>query len=139
MSQWSDERAAFEQRLASNFTDAPVAYPGVPFSQPSSGSWVKLALLPGQSKRISLGSNAIFREHSLCLMMIFTQSNQGSDPGRIIADTLAPIFHEAIFSFGASGVIRCQVPSIDDRGATSDGHWYQINLAVPYHRDVVLA
>lgn len=133
---WAAERAAFENRVSSNFTVVPVQYPGVPFSPPAAGGWVKMRLLPSDSKRITLGPNAIFREHGILLFMILTPANEGTHSGRVIADQLSPIFHEAIFSLNNSGMIRCQVPILEDRGLTSDGNWYQHNLSFRYHRDV---
>lgn len=98
-----------------------------------------MSLLPAESKRISLGTNGVFREKGLLLIMIFTPPNAGSDAARDIADLLFPIFREATFSYASSGVIRCFVPRLDDVGLVEDGTWYQANFTVEYERDLSLA
>lgn len=135
---WDDERAAFELRVSQNFNTVPVQYPGVPLTPPASGSWVRMVLLPGDVKRISLGDNAIFRERGVLAFMIFVPVKDGTRAALELAQELSDIFHEAHFQHNDSGWIRCRVPAVHHVGPSSEGTWYQVNLLTDYERDVVL-
>lgn len=136
---WNDERVAFESRVQTNFTSAPVQYSGIPLALPDNTSWVRMQLLPTTARRISLGPNALHREYGQLLFSIFGPANDGTAPLRVLADELSVLFREAIFSYGNSGRILCQTPVLHDRGIALGGVWYQLNLLTVYWRDVILA
>lgn len=135
---WDDERAAFETRVKDNFTTVPVQYPGVSLKHPATTPWVRMQLIPRHAHRITLGPNATHRETGTLLFQIFSPANSGTAASRQVADELSALFHEAIFSYGDSGRIRCMTPELQTRGPTPDDIWYQINLLVDYERDVVV-
>ena len=135
---WADERAAIEQQLTNGFTDAPIQYPGVPYSPQPDTAWVRLKIVPTTSHRITLGPNGETRVLGTIAFQIFAPVNQGSQAARALADTLSSLFIEAQFSSGSSGVITCWQPELHDFGPTADGGWYQVNLMIPYFRDVVV-
>lgn len=136
---WQDERAAFETRVKDNFSTCPVQFPGVPLTPPNNGVWAKMQLLPSTSQRITLGPDGLFREYGVLLFQLFGPQNAGTADLRDVADELTTLFREARFSYNNSGLIRCYVPALHDRGATPDGNWYQLNLYTNYQRDVTLA
>ena len=106
--------------------------------QVPNGPWIKMSVLSNDTNRISLGPLGRFRETGLLVFQIFTPINIGSNGARVLADQLAPLFHEAQFSLRNSGFIRCYAASLDDRGVSQDGNWYQVNLKISYDRDTIL-
>lgn len=133
---WADERSAFEQRLSDGFTDCPVQYSGVPFNAPADSSWVRARITPNVSRRATLGVGGITRVQGLIIFQVFAPSNKGSQEARTLADSLSALFNDVTFSYGSSGFITCWEPELTDVGPTAEGSWYQVNLMVPYWRDV---
>lgn len=134
--EWAAARAAFERHLSSNFSGAPVQYPGVAYTPEKDKSWVRMNDLPDETKRVSLGPGGTFREEGLLVFSVFSPNNRGTNAARTLADALGTAFHEANFSYASSGYIRCKTPRLDVRGPTEDGAWFQINVTVEYDRDV---
>lgn len=135
----ADARAAFELRVDNNFSAAPVAFAGLPFSPPASGGWVRMSLMPNSAKRITLGPGAVYREQGLLIFQIFVPAGEGSNAALVLADGLTSVFFEAQFEHNDSGLISCRVPTLDLVGTTQDGNWFQVNLVTEYQRDVNLA
>lgn len=132
MSGFDDARNAIESRLKANWTTTPIRFEEVPFKETAS-PYVALFVLDGEGQQISLGTPAVRRWPAVIMVQVFVPQDTSTKPARVYADTIGAIFDGASFSAGASGTIRCRVPSIKPVGVT-DG-WYQVNVTIPLIRD----
>lgn len=123
-------RAAVEVRVAA-WTDAPIAFDGVPASpdvidaQESRSPWVRLTIVHGDSFTVSIGSAPCVRRTGVITVQIFTARDVGSRPAMLLADSLAE--HLQYFT---SGKLETQAASVT-RVGPSEGY-YQVNASVPF-------
>jgi len=130
---FADERGAFENRFADNYSSTPVKFENVPFEQPAT-SWVQFDILPGRGAQVTLGgSQAIHRYGGVIQITINTVEKAGTNAARILADVIEPIFRQVQFSSGNSGTIHTQTPYLTSLGVA--GGWYRLVVSVPYFRD----
>jgi hypothetical protein len=123
------ERAAFEQRMANNWSTTDIWFDNVPYKPTSGTSYVRFSILPGESQQTTIGGSAnIHRNVGILDISIFTPEQQGTKVGKQYADTIAAIFRDVTFSN-----ITCRSPYITDNGIS--GGWYHLTLTVPYWRD----
>lgn len=132
---FADERSAIENRLSTNWTSTPVQYDNVPFTKPDDNTYVRLNILTGDSTQIDMAPTPTHRSVGVIVMQVFVPVNSGTNTARSHADSLAAIFRNVSFSVGDSGSILCRSPSITRVGEV-DG-LFQLNVSVPYQRDVV--
>ena len=123
---------AIESRLQANWSTTPIRFENVPFVE-TSDPYIALFVLDGEGKQISLGTPAVRRWPSVIKMQVFVQEATGTKLSRAYADSLGAIFDRAQFSAGASGIIRCGIPSIMHVGVTNG--WDQVNVTIPLIRD----
>lgn len=132
---WEDERRAFEKRLKDNWTDpTPIFFDNLTVEKPTTGAYGIFYITPGDSAQITLGFPARHRLVGVIVLKLLLRESEGTSKIRKLADTFSPIFRDADFSLGSSGRILCRSPSIGRLGVV-DG-WYQLNVTVPYQRDV---
>lgn len=123
-------RQAIEVR-ASQWTDAPIAYDGVPISsdvqtaQNQRTPWVRVTIVDGDSFTAGIGSGPCVRRTGLISVQVFTARDTGSAPARQLASSLA-----AHFEYWQSGELETQAARLINVGP--DDTYYQMNLNVPW-------
>lgn len=134
---FSDERKAIEKRFSNGWgTTTKIKLENVEFDRPAT-PWVEVTVLTGIGSQINLGMDSPLHRYSGTIVVkIFTKEDLGTGLGRTLADSAASIFRNAQFSDGTSGLIRCDTPYLVSQG-TNEG-WHQLQVRVPYSRDVVL-
>ena len=137
MAHWDDARIAIEKRLADNWATTPIQYwsSGVPFQTPTT-AYIAITIEEFNGTQITLGGTPqLHRYFGIITLQVFVPERQGAKTAAGYCDTLDNLFRRAQFSQGNSGLITCRTPQARMIGA-SDG-WYQMNLAIEYHRDNV--
>lgn len=133
---FADERTAIATRLASNWSTTTIQYEGQPFVQPTT-PWISLSILSGAGRQASLGSSQpLHRFVGVIQIDVFVPENTGTNTARQYADTLSTIFRRAQFSYGSSGVITCETPSVQP--GPPEAGWNRLIVSTPYRRDVHL-
>ncbi len=77
---------------------------------------------PGESPEIT---RSFTRVRGFISIAIFTKKNIGSRKGRVVADTIFPLFNRVTFNG-----IKTEAASLVQAGC-NDG-WFQINMTIPY-------
>lgn len=131
---FAGERQAIEKRLSDNWTTTPIQFDNVAFSAPADNTYVSLTIINGDADQIELGETPVHRHIGVITIQVFVPVENGTNTARSYADSLAAIFRNVQFSAGSSGTILCRSPNIV-RVGVSNG-LYQLNVAVPYQRDV---
>lgn len=119
------EKLDIEEFFLANWTETPVYFEngevGVELE------WVRLTVLSGRSKQVTMGDNPDFRHHGSVIVQIFTPPDQGS--GRAVE--LADMVHNLFINRVLNG-IQFSVPQI--RKGPSTAERYQLNVSTDYHR-----
>lgn len=128
---YEQQRIDIESRFNSAWgVTTPIAWQNVGFTPPTSGSWVRLSILNGDSNQISVGSTAgLYRNAGVISISVFTEANQGTKAGLTLADQAAAVFRGAFFGSG----IKCRSPRITDLGL--EGKYYRHEVSIPFMRD----
>lgn len=128
---FEQQRNDIESRFANAWgATTPIAWQNVAFTPPASGSWVRFSILNGEAQQMSVGSTAgLYRTAGVLSISIFTEANQGSRAGLLLADQAAAVFRGAAFGNG----IKCRAASLAYLGI--DGKFYRHEVTVPYYRD----
>ena len=132
MSGFDDAAKAIETRLSAAWVTTKIRYVNAPFVETRT-PYVALFVLDGEGHQISLGAVVLHRWVGVILMQVFVLQDTGTRLAKTYANTLGAVFDRAEFSSGASGLIRCRVPSVQEIGITNG--WYQLNVSVPFIRD----
>lgn len=133
-------RDAIEQRLAANWTQTPIRWENIPFTQPTRNAgtpaWITLAIRGNQAGgRISIGSTTPVRRYPYTLFnQIFVPEESGTSQAYQYADTLSAVWRDTSFAAGATGTIRCFEPNAIEIGPDGAG-WYQINIVTDFYRE----
>jgi hypothetical protein len=89
--------------------------------------WVRLTVLNGNSKQVTMGDDPAFRHYGLVVVQIFVRPNIGTGRARELADLVDAMFRNALIAN-----LRFQVPQI--RRGPSSPEWYQLNVSTDFHR-----
>lgn len=144
-------RQAIEARFATAWAIAeptvPVKYQNALFDQPANSEWVALHVLDGPGAQASLETGPFHRYVGVIVIQIFVPENTGTQRARTLGDNAASVFlvsnRGAAFKAGGgnpldgSGRITCLTPAIEP-GEVNEG-WFQMNVNVPYQRDVIIS
>ncbi len=123
------ERQAIESRFETQWASATsIDFDNVDFVPTPGTSFVRLTILDGDSRQVSLGDSPLYRSIGVIIISIFTPLDIGSATGRTLADNAAAIFR----GWQSSGIV-CRSPSIQRVGKTNG--WFQYNVNVPFYRD----
>lgn len=121
----SDTWTAIERRLASNWTDTPIAWPGVPFTPPNNAPWIRPTPLFGA------GAVATYDTHSVTGILqvdVFAPRGRGTGAARALAETVRDLFAAQTIDgvrFGAASG-----PEIGP-----DTSWLQLIVRIPFDVD----
>lgn len=120
-------RAALEGKLAALGMAANLlAWPGVAFTPPVSGTWYKPAVLPG-TVDAALGVGGSVHQTGDFQVSIFVPSGDGTVDLYTAADALVIHFDRALL---ASGSLHCGVPEIGPLFQEAD--WIHLPVTIPY-------
>lgn len=121
-------RESIETRFATQWgATTPVSYTNLPFTPPS-GSWVRLAVLPGQGQTWGItGTAGYVRDTGVIAVQVFVSTDQGTKAAMDLVDLITPIFEHKRFD----GILT-RTASVNVVGP-SDG-WLQINVTIPFRR-----
>lgn len=117
----------------------PIVWPGKSTDMPTDAngeqvSHVRFFVVDGEAEQISIGapSNNLNRHPGMIAVKIYSKSNQGELPARILADKFCAIFRNVI-----SAGISFKTPYCVTIGENEEG-FYQINCFAPFDRDSYL-
>lgn len=136
-------RAAIETAFATAWASTtPIKYANAPFTVPADGSaYVALHVLDGEGMIIgNTGATNRVRQVGLVQVDIYTRENQGTRPGRQLADQAGAIFGNKRISgcvFRAVSVnsgAAMQLRGSGDQFGGSSGHWRTV-MSCPFHVD----
>lgn len=132
--QWSiqgrSEKIAYE-----GYTDESAAF------AEGSASWVRLSHNEIQTNQITLQNRFIARSTGTIFLQCFQRAKTGTDEAEQMADAAIEIFRRLEINGASSGLIRNDPgtqPNARRVGVDPAG-WFQINVTVPYIRDVHVA
>ncbi len=128
---YEQQRNDIETRFKNAWgSTTPIAWQNVGFTPPTSGSFVRFAILNGDSNQMSVGSTAgLYRNAGVIQISVYTEPNQGTRAGLLLADQAAAVFRGAFFGTG----IKCRSPRITDLGL--EGKFYRHDVSVSFMRD----
>jgi hypothetical protein len=107
------------------WTENPAVYEnGLSLEDPE---WVRLTVLNGNAKQVTMGDDPAFRHYGLVVIQIFTKPNIGAGRAKQLADLIDVMFRNALISN-----LRFGVPQIM-RGPSSPD-WYQLNVSIAFYR-----
>ena len=112
----------------------PIAWPNVNFTPPS-GAWVRFNVLDGEGSWRSIGSpgNNLAGYVGVVVIQIFVPLLSGESTARDLADAAAAIFQGQVIDG-----IRLAVPTIQVLNTSLADGWHQINVSVPFRRNVFI-
>jgi len=117
------------KRLQDNWATTEIAFPNIPFADPSQDdTWIAIKLFEDNVNRINIGEPALHRHNGTIGLEINVPKNTGTKTGRGHADTLATLFREAQFNG-----ITCREPNITEIGDVEG--WYRLTVAIPFYWD----
>lgn len=139
MTFFASERKAIGQTFKTEWVvgvdpRTPIAYPNKAFTPPDS-AWVRLAIVNGETLRLSLGPNGEHRWAGIVYVQVFVPQGSGDGEARSLADEAAKIFRDRALATDDGGSITFRSPSIQQIGP--DGRWWQLNVICPYQRDFI--
>ena len=125
---------AIRTRMNSQFSaPAQVAYPNAQFTPPvdDDTTWVRLAILDGQSRQASMGAASNMHRHpGIVVVSIFAPLNRGDKSALETVDEVSAIFRNWR---DASTRLRFFSPEVEHIG--TEDKWYQINVSFMFERD----
>lgn len=99
---------------------------------PTAGRYCRVAVQPRESRQISLGPTARFRETGVVTVELFEPLGRGDKTVNENADAVASIFRGESATSGTTRV-RFEAPSIGP-GTRAGSYWLRI-LTIPYRAD----
>lgn len=108
----------------------PIIADNAAFKPPDRGPWVRVTILPGDSRLVTLGNRKRYRTRGTVTVQVFTPGGQGDGLALEIATDVATVMR----SKTVSGV-RLKTPSVQRVGA--DGPWFRLNVNTPYQSDLI--
>lgn len=105
-------------------------YDNDPRDQPTSGVWLKVLLVPGATRQITMGSSRLFRHFGTVVIDIHQRLNTGTAASLDVADTLASAFRGTTVSG-----ITYQSPEVILLGREDGGQFFKVSVRVPYYSD----
>lgn len=128
--------AADSQTIRERFnTQWPIEQPTIPFSfgdvdydPPKDTTWVRLNVLPGAQRQVSMGIRRRFRRVGVVLVQIFVPAGSGDGLAKELGDSVANVFMGRTINgviFRGTGVERVGV----------EGPWGLWRSTTPYQAD----
>lgn len=122
----------FNSEFSVSRPSVPIAWDGVPFDPetdvPAGASWVRISVLPGDRRRVTLGPTPRRRRVGIISVQTFSPLGDGLLDATAISDDV-----EAAFDGATISGLRLFAPRTERVGPA--GGWYQMNTLTPFHRD----
>lgn len=128
-------RAAITQRMSEfeGVEQAKIDYPNQPvrFKPPESGTWCRLHIDYGPSLMVGMADKPCVRRTGTVIIQCFDNVRNGTINLVKLADAIEE--HFAFFTTGGLELLEASVITIGaPQVAGEPGHYYQINVAIPY-------
>lgn len=101
-------------------------------------SWVRISHNEIITDQITLQNSPIYRSIGTITIQCFQRAKTGTGEAEQMADAVVTIFRRMEINGASSGLIRNQPgtqPNVN-RVGVDPGGWFQINVTIPYIRDV---
>jgi len=128
----STVRAYFESALNTwaSSQSIPVSFENVPFTKPSSGTYIECFLLPAATiARTAKGDKT--REVGIFQINVWIPSGEGSGPAQAIADSIAALFPLV----PKSGAVSIEKPPSIERAINDVSGWYVLPVVIHYRHE----
>lgn len=123
----------FATQFPAQYPDISIAWQGLPFAPPSGAPWVRVSVLPGQRKTITLGPGAIRRRTGFVYVDVFApfedSPNAALDSVAIAANV------EQMFDGGTIAGLRLRAASTREIGPDPQLPFYHSQVTVEFSRD----
>lgn len=119
--------------LVSTPKSLPTQYDNLPFERPEDSLYCRLAIRPGDSSRVSVGSpgNNRFRQSGIWVASLFEPIERGEDTVVDLADFIS----RAFVSQGSYQGVTFRAPSITKVGRA--GKYWQVNVTCEWYSDYI--
>ena len=97
---------------------------------PTTGKWIRLAIIPGETEQVELGASKRFRTFGLMVAQIFEEIGKGTKATNLLINAINT---SGIFRSVRVGGVSYRTPMILRIGRV--GNWYQTNCNVPWYSD----
>ena len=130
-------RGRFKSQIE-DIESVPTQYDNAPFTRPTTGLWIRLSIVNGESNQVDLGNVKTFRGVGLMVASIFAPIHTGDKASLALADKIATSFR-SLNIFG----VRFRTPSINNVGEGRQGNaregrrgnLWQTNVVCPFQAD----
>src|SRR5690606_11746569 len=119
------EKIDVEQYFLDNWVDTPVAFENC--SMAEAVEWVRLTVLNGDSKQVTMGDDPAFRHYGVVMVQVVIRPDVGSGRALELADKVNSLFINKVL-----GNLQFRIPQIK-RGPQSP-EWYQLNVSIDFYR-----
>ena len=113
----------------------------IPSTQNLPDLWTTLEFQFASEERLSLGTQALFREYGLVQVIVLGLSGKGDTDVITAAETLRVAFQSVSATIdlggGNTGVLRIDAPEPPTTDSTESGNWFLASVSCPYTFDVV--
>lgn len=127
---------------ASEGRTEPIAYQGYTDENQAlaegNDSWIRVSHNEAETNQMTLQNNPIYRSTGVIFVQCFQRAKDGTDEAEQMADTITTIFRALEINGALSGLIRNSPgtqPNARRVGVDPAG-WFQLNVSIPYIRDV---
>ena len=113
----------------------PIAWPNLPFSRPSSGGYVSLAILPAETTQLTLGASGKNRLRGLCQISVHWPQGQGMvEPTELAGSIIAGFKRGTVITRESMNVRIVRPPYL--AGEIQESDWVSIPVSIPFQADV---
>lgn len=134
MTTYNDIRAALEAEIA-NVSGVPAAaqrcWENVRFEPTVGTAWVRMTLLPGETRPATMGANPQIRYNGLFQVDIFRPEGEGPGTAEALADAVRDRFN--VETTLTSGSITVRFNWSEKRAAIPDSPWYQVPVLISWY------
>lgn len=115
-------------RFAENYNLSDVQHENVPFDLNREAEFVRLSVVKGDSKQVSMGgaSGNYFRQQGIIYVQVYTPVGLGTSLANTIAESVSGVWRNQQFDN-----IVCGAPDINHIGEV-DG-WFQLNVSCDFY------
>ena len=125
--------ALFEHLNTLNLSPAlPIAWPGRSFNPPTSGAWLRVSFLPGQTTAFAVGHEDSEDHRGLLQVSVFAPADAGQFVALGLADRIRAHFRRGTRLDTEDGIaVRVSSPPYLSP-PIDEPNWVQVAVSVPY-------
>lgn len=124
MTTWNAARAALDTKLAALST--AVAWPGKPYTPPTSGAWYRPTLIPSGVDS-EVGAGTAIRPRGTYQVSVFVPTAGANGTGNLLSMADAVVAH---FDRASLGAVHCGVPEIGP--VIEEPDWLHLPVSIPF-------